>query len=382
MFGSDVLEVGIGMSLLFLMMSLIATAVREAIEGLMKSRANDLENGLREMLNDVADGNYDGMVGQIYKHPLINSLYRGTLEKAQKGDLPSYIPSKTFVAALLDIVLKSKPAAGGTAKAADALQQGGRQPLTIENLKLCAANLPPEVKAIVIGAIDDAQGDINTVRKNLEGWFDATMDRVSGWYRRRTQLILFLIGIAAAGILNVDSISIAQRLTNDKTLRTGIVAIAQSKGTVPNGNTSESYDQLSERLRNIGFPIGWTSGETPSKPDGTTSKPDGATSKPDGMSWIYPAPQMCPRGTCTFSAAALFQAVVGWLVTAFAIMLGAPFWFDVLNKFMVVRSTVKPSEKSQNEGSKDAAQNPLTFLIQPAAVAPDTQPASGQPGRT
>jgi len=44
---------------------------------------------------------------------------------------------------------------------------------------------------------------------------------------------------------------------------------------------------------------------------------------------------------------------VGWLLTALAISLGAPFWFDLLNKFIVVRSTVKPKEKSPEEKSKD-----------------------------
>src|SRR6266478_4082429 len=165
MLGSDVLDVGIGMSLLFLMMSLIATAVREAIEGVIKSRSKQLENGLREMLDDSTKGNYAGLVGQIYKHPLISSLYRNAQANA--------------VAPLQD----------------------ARASLTIDGLKSCAGNLPPQIKCIVLGAIDDAQGDINAVRKSLEGWFDATMDRVSGWYRRRTQLILFLIGIAAAAVL-------------------------------------------------------------------------------------------------------------------------------------------------------------------------------------
>jgi hypothetical protein len=43
---------------------------------------------------------------------------------------------------------------------------------------------------------------------------------------------------------------------------------------------------------------------------------------------------------------------VGWLITALAVSLGAPFWFDMLNKFIVVRSTVKPHEKSLEEKSK------------------------------
>jgi hypothetical protein len=45
--------------------------------------------------------------------------------------------------------------------------------------------------------------------------------------------------------------------------------------------------------------------------------------------------------------------LLGWLITAFAVSLGAPFWFDLLNKIMVIRSTVKPREKSREEGSED-----------------------------
>jgi len=44
--------------------------------------------------------------------------------------------------------------------------------------------------------------------------------------------------------------------------------------------------------------------------------------------------------------------VVGWFLTACAISLGAPLWFDLLNKISVVRSTVKPQEKSPEEPSK------------------------------
>src|SRR6185436_5649251 len=43
----------------------------------------------------------------------------------------------------------------------------------------------------------------------------------------------------------------------------------------------------------------------------------------------------------------------GWVLTALAAAMGAPFWFDLLNKVMVIRSTVKPHEKSPEEGSED-----------------------------
>ena len=43
----------------------------------------------------------------------------------------------------------------------------------------------------------------------------------------------------------------------------------------------------------------------------------------------------------------------GYLLTAFAVTLGAPFWFDVLNRLMVIRATVKPTEKSKEEAPQD-----------------------------
>jgi len=47
------------------------------------------------------------------------------------------------------------------------------------------------------------------------------------------------------------------------------------------------------------------------------------------------------------------EVIAGLLITALATTLGAPFWFDLLNKVMVVRSTVKPHEKSPEEASED-----------------------------
>jgi hypothetical protein len=166
------------------------------------------------------------------------------------------------------------------------------------------------MRSVILTALDDTQRDVDAVRKNLENWFDGTMDRVSGWYRRRTQTVLFLIGIIAATALNVDSITIATRLTSDKALRNAIVASAQ-KQAVP--SESQTYADLSNGLTKIGFPIGYKNG-------------------------FYPEPQMCDfQGDCTFRFEVFVRTVLGWFVTAFAIMLGAPFWFDVLNKFMVVR---------------------------------------------
>src|SRR3954449_1166835 len=75
MFGSDMLEVGIGLGLLFLLMSLICTAVREAIEGILKSRAKDLEQGIRGLLKDEEGA---GLTKDLFDHPLLHGLFNGS----------------------------------------------------------------------------------------------------------------------------------------------------------------------------------------------------------------------------------------------------------------------------------------------------------------
>jgi hypothetical protein len=51
-----------------------------------------------------------------------------------------------------------------------------------------------------------AEDDVQKFKASVEGWFNATMDRVSGWYKRFAQKWMILIGLALAVMLNVDTI--------------------------------------------------------------------------------------------------------------------------------------------------------------------------------
>jgi hypothetical protein len=77
-----------------------------------------------------------------------------------------------------------------------------------------------------IVVLENAKDDLNRAKANLATWYDGTMDRASGWYKRRTQRILFFIGLITAIALNIDPITIAHRLRQDDALRATIVAEA------------------------------------------------------------------------------------------------------------------------------------------------------------
>lgn len=325
MFGSSVLEVAIGLILIFFLLSLIASAVQEAFESIIKSRGIHLERGIYELLGGREGV---GLLRAFYEHPLICSLYRGNYTppkgegRKRGGNLPTYIPARNFAVAILDLATR------GVDTGPYAVQQA-TPVLTEAGLRASVERIPNVfVQRAMLSAIDHARGDLAMVQKNLEAWYDSAMDRVSGAYKRRTQLWLFGIGLGMTLILNVNTLTIADYLAADEAARTALVSRAQEILQDPTYRQLVDDSVVSrvagravyDDLQSLSLPIGW----------------DRQLPAPAGRQIGY-----------------WVRQVIGLLLTTLAITLGAPFWFDILNKVMVVRSTVKPREKSPEEGSED-----------------------------
>ena len=322
MFGSEVLDVVIGIVFIFLALSLVASAAAEILERYLKKRAQDLDKGISELLADPQ--NVSGFVARLYNHPLVNNLFEGKYEENKKSRLPSYIPARNFALALLDLDRQAQSAT-----------PGDNPPFT----------LPANVN-VALRILKDAAGDNpQEFQKSVESWYDSSMDRVSGWYKRRVQLITFVIGIAMAVAVNADTVDIWRRLSTNQALRQGLVAAAQAAANKPVAAGDQSdpekvIEQQLNRLSSLGLPIGLYSGWPP----GLLDVQRDATRKAE-------------ERTFSFWVQAWFSFLMahwlGWLLTGIAVSFGAPFWFDVLNKITVIRSTVKPHEKSPEENSED-----------------------------
>lgn len=359
MLGSDVLEVAIGLIFLFFILSIVLTAGREVIEGFLQTRAIHLERGVRELLKDE-DGS--GLARQLYEHPIVSSLFRGAYEPGRltkrympgkdpwlrmpfRTNLPAYIPTRNFALALLDIVGRGEAGDGDDSALSFASVRAG-----IDRIA------DPRIRRAVLLALDGAKGDLDQARTNLEKWFDSGMDRVSGWYRKETQGILLVMGLVTAVLLNIDAVHVARTLYENDTLRATIVADAaatteQARAAGVTGTDQQAMLKVlgcgpeleaaaaapsatanvscaERRVRGLGLPIGWE----------RINLLWPANFKGDWSGWFATFPWL---------------SIPGWILTALAISLGAPFWFDLLNKIMVIRSTVKPHEKSPEEASED-----------------------------
>src|SRR6185503_8974006 len=94
---------------------------------------------------------------------------------------------------------------------------------------ICNSPLLPEIsRRSLVTCLDAAGNDVVKVRENIENWFDSSMDRVSGWYKRRAQITIMVVGFFVAITVNVDTITVAKRLSTDKGLRESLVAAADA----------------------------------------------------------------------------------------------------------------------------------------------------------
>lgn len=325
--GSGVLEVAIGLVFVYLLLSLLCSAAGEYIEAKFNNRAKYLRQGIELLLNETKGGGVD-LASQLYEHGLVRPLYRTNTK------LPSYIPSRTFALALWNM-------------AANAGADGQGSPVGVINdlgrvREIVAKTVPNvELRTALLTLIDEADGDLNRARQNVEEWYEAMMDRVSGWYKRRVTVLMLGLGFVVAAAINADTISLARSLANDGALRRSVAAVAEQRLTmspgaqpVDAGATAEERDRAATaRLRAaygevaaLGLPIGWVRND-----GGNDADPRRVPSSP--ADWLL---KLC-----------------GLLLTGFAISQGSPFWFDLLNRFMVIRSTVKPTEKSKDQPSKE-----------------------------
>lgn len=453
-------------------------------------------------------------VRQLYQHPLIDGLFAGDYDYEKSRfrfsywkKLPSYIPSGNFALALIDTLAPIDPSDPTNKKQ------------SLENLKNSVATIQNEkLKNALLPLINAAGDDIDDVRRNIEDWYDNTMDRVSGVYKRRVQYFTFFIGVFTAIAVNADTISIVNGLVHDPGLRTALIAtipeyirehpnpsgnsnssgnnsnagnsdngestqpannsgvkpspspakttnsnsasaaassepsvikaaFVQASPSVSNSNTATAPNLNSNKTNtNSDATTNSNSQTTPSttpklspceaepksqdcknlieqcqkdplgsvdckafsfdcernpkifgcskvtcagkNKDSALCKQAQACEKDSGspacnhascavdpssadcklndnldriqslglpIGWQQAPPQcsIWAPNQCFNDSRDFLLKLLGWLITGIAISLGAPFWFDLLNKFMIVRSTVKPTEKSPPDKSKD-----------------------------
>jgi hypothetical protein len=335
---TTIIQVAIGMIFVWVILAVITSQIQEWVASIFSWRASMLEASIKQLLGDPA------LKDKVYAHPLIQGLYTNNGKRKPAG-----IPKDKFALVLFGEVMSSSTIAtdgqsmdtvseetGTVAEntvttVTDANINNVENTLTtventitdVENtfkkLKNKVSDLkgenrvPPELKkfintldTLLIGIEekkDDATYTIIEAQKRVESWFDDSMERLGGAYRRRMQIVALIAGITIAAVLNVDTGAIMNTLWKDPVLRQAVVTQASQlqESQIQSGETPPSAEDIAknvEKLNVLSLPIGWSAKNVPADVNGWAAK------------------------------------IVGILLSGMAAAQGAPYWFDLMRKLL------------------------------------------------
>lgn len=303
MLGLQILDLVIGIVFIFFLLSLVCSTLHEIFANLHHLRFRVLQNWVLRTFQ------HNGFGQQILDHAIIHGL--------TATGKPSYIPSDKFAQAVLDLVHS---------------QVHGDKPFDINSLRDALEKtflLPPALKRFILQSIGEARGDVSRVRDDLGKWFDEAMERVGGFYKKKVQRIIMVVAIIVSVAFNADTIRIAKFLYNnpeasrlladqashvvaDTTLLRQVNEAIQLKSDTLKNESEVALKEIQANLQEIKvlsakiydtkLPLGWR--EDP---------------------WLD-------------MKLGWLEKLAGLLLTAMAVSLGAPFWFEMLNKLVNLRN--------------------------------------------
>ncbi len=314
MLGSTLIDVAIGLIISFLGVSLAASAITEAISSALSWRERNLLQGIQSLLNDRA---FAGLALDLYNHALVNPLTSGTAKKLQDLEhTPAYIDSRQFALAFYETLVSK---AEKRSRADEATKGPGDVIAGIEDKQL---------KAAMECLWAASSGTVEDFKKNIAVWFDNSMDRVSGCYKKKTQVVTFAVAFAIAALANVNVLYQSAEIWSRPSV---IAAIETSKLSKPLERSDETQQsavaepsriatspsgvdaaQVLQALEQAAL-IGWTDGPRPR----------------DLESW--------------------WTALMSWLLVAVASLFGSAFWFDILQNVTRLKSTGNAPAKVETQ---------------------------------
>jgi hypothetical protein len=373
MLNSGIIDIVIGLVFIYLLYSLLTTIIQEIIATRFGFRGKMLERAIFRMLEDenkfnsrfksvfylfkkTGNGGVKNSISyEYYKHPLI--LFLG---ESNSNGKPAYINKQTFSKVIVDLLR------GKDIKPGDDIQSMIQKALDEKKTNWGEAGISEQTLSYLKSIWADAGGNVVKFKSHLESWFEETMDRASGWYKKHTQIVLFFVGMTISIVFNVDTLKIIERLEKDPKLREQLVHQASAfqethpdldkkllLREVENNKFLAQYSKnellTSDSLRKVKLSDSLELAnylELKSKRDALFDQANSLLK--NDINNIHHSLGLGWKEFDT-SFKNVFYSMIGWMVTALALSLGAPFWFDLLNKLMKLRGSVATPTSDDKE---------------------------------
>jgi hypothetical protein len=367
-----ILELVISLTFIYLLYSLLGTIVQEFVAQLLGLRARMLLKAISRMLDKVKtkDSFKDWILSpftetekffkpfsgkptarKFFNQPSIKFLGENSLFSR-----PSYISADNFSTTLIRML--RGPGFDGT-----------KPPMMLIKSALDSntLHLDHETLGYLKCLYVESSDDIGRFKSNIEQWFNETMERSTGWYKRQTRFILFIIGFVLAVIFNIDTIEITSRLSKDDGLRNQIVRMAEGFNDSVKVSKSDFYQNLAVHLTHDSTVNDTGTVALKYEMIKVLARNNDSVMNLMGLGWKEKCgpPKKClfkcMETSCHYALPqkSPWQAFLGWLITALAISLGSSFWYDLLNKLLKLRSTAGVTQPEKKENPSSPSENTI-----------------------
>jgi hypothetical protein len=336
------LDVAIGLIVIYLSFALGVTALNEGLATWLSSRAKWLRRGVAALLGGDAAAGSAFTVKEVYSSPFIKYLGQSTIPWH-----PAFEPSYLSASALLKGVL-------------DAASGGKGAPLaTLSQIEAAAKALPLQspIRAVIQDLIARANQDLVAFEKLIDDWFKTFEQQVQGWYRQKTQNVIFGLSLLVAVGMNLDTLALSQQLWVDGKLRAALVekAVELEKSDPVASTEQKKLDQAKAALENA---------RKAEKGVDEAEAAVRAARQALETEAVARIDKLTASGIRIGWDKATFEQVRPWdwpikllglFLSAAALALGAPFWFDLLKRVMAIRAVgLAPSEHEAKEAKAKA----------------------------
>jgi hypothetical protein len=412
---SKILDVAIGVVLMYLLISLMCSAITESISRFLDLRAKFLLKGIDQLLSNVTVEDVARPLAaaqpapaataaespeevasrlalkpfsliSILDHPIIGKLaepetgikagikefWHDTVSPAAKN-APSYLPASAFRASLVERLLANEDVADMTP--GDVLTK-----VKTKVDSLPSGYLKDSLKAV----LRDTGEDLAKAQKAIEAWFDDAMLRVSGWYKRRVRWFVVSAAVVLVFALNADTVRVGLTLWQNQEIREVVSGLAAKTvnseasgfncpppGVTPTVTTTPVplvglpsdprcqrilIDDLRKGLGGIEL-IGWR-GNDPNVSDPREVPESWPPKDLDVWTWLF--------------------KIGGMLISILAVQQGASFWFNLLKNLVNLRSSGPPPPAASSSPPTPVAPT----VVQLAAAPTATDQGAGGPGNS
>jgi len=339
MSGFPILDLVVGIIFIYFLLSVISSSAVEMILTGLKARSKILEEWLNRIFDIVIieDGKEKTLGQVIMDHCAVIAL-------SDKGKAPSYIDAKNFTSALIEkLTYDPKNPKSIASNIEDIITALKNTTLLSTEMQRALLGYAYEARDTYAALSVKTISEIEYFRSKVENWFDTSMDRLTGTFKKRfSRPVTLLVAIITAIALNADSVAIAKYLYNDPEARAKIVAQAYQTASdstyIKRLNELHASPQDSVTLQQIKSDI--------NKSLQNINEANAALTSDIPLGWKS-------KTNTAITAGVVITKITGLLATILAIFMGAPFWFDLLNKISNLRGTgTKPQSSSDDDDKK------------------------------